>query len=87
DYGDVVEMLSAAEDLPRTLVGQYRRRGPYPTLIAVRDQQIEGILSGSSRIGRPLVSSYIDEAQSHGCTFVGGTLDYSSDPTGRRHCF
>jgi GNAT superfamily N-acetyltransferase len=37
--------------------------------------------------GRALIHHYAARAAAHGCTFIGGSLDLSSDPTGRRAFF
>ncbi len=47
DRPAVVEMLASSSDFSHSLLDQYRRRGAYPTLIATRGSQIEGVLSGS----------------------------------------
>jgi len=38
-------------------------------------------------IGRALLRHYAAEAAARRCTFIGGSLDLSSDPTGRRAFF
>lgn len=38
-------------------------------------------------VGRALVETYATEAQACGCTFIGGSIDRSSDPTYRRAFF
>jgi GNAT superfamily N-acetyltransferase len=40
-----------------------------------------------SGIGRALIQHYATEGAARGCTFVGGSLDLSSDPSGRRTFF
>lgn len=38
-------------------------------------------------IGRALVEAYADEALARGCSFIGGSIDLSSDSTDRRAFF
>jgi GNAT superfamily N-acetyltransferase len=34
-------------------------------------------------VGRALIEAYANAASARGCTFIGGSIDLSSDPTGR----
>lgn len=38
-------------------------------------------------VGRALIETYVAEATAHGCGFVGGQVDLSSDPVRRRAFF
>jgi GNAT superfamily N-acetyltransferase len=38
-------------------------------------------------IGRALVTAYVEEAAAYGCTFIGGSVDLSSEATDRRAFF
>jgi GNAT superfamily N-acetyltransferase len=38
-------------------------------------------------VGRALIVTYAVEAVARGCTFIGGSVDLSSDPTARRTFF
>jgi GNAT superfamily N-acetyltransferase len=45
---------------------------------------------GSARgagVGRALIETYAEEASARGCTFIGGSVDLSSEPTARRVFF
>lgn len=43
--------------------------------------------SRGAGIGRDLLQHYVAEAAARRCTFIGGSLDLSTDPTGRRAFF
>lgn len=116
-------MLEDSGDFPQNLVYLYRRTASrYVTLVAWREGEISGVLTGSfdsdftsnsafdafelprrphafldrihvrdsarSRgVGRALLEAYASEASERGCTFIGGSIDLSSDPKLRRRFF
>jgi len=38
-------------------------------------------------VGRALIEMYANEASARGCSFIGGSIDLSSDPTARKAFF
>lgn len=38
-------------------------------------------------IGRALIEMYVNEASARGCSFIGGSIDLSSEPTARKAFF
>lgn len=38
-------------------------------------------------VGRALMAAYVNEVSARGCTFIGGSIDLSSEPTARRAFF
>lgn len=123
DRSELREMLEGEKDFPQRLLYLYQRpSGPDENLMARRDGQIDGLLTGTIRhdfsdkrdfggfdlphsphalltrihvrhtarchgIGRALAAQFAVEAIEHGCGFIGGHLDRTSDVAGRRAFF
>lgn len=58
---------------------------PAPHAYLIRAQVEEA--SRGAGIGRALIGFLAEEAEARGCTFIGGMLDWSSDPQARRRFF
>lgn len=85
--GEVVGMLSGTFDSDFHESGAFEPFDPPPAPHAFLDRVHIAPRYRRLGIGRRLIKFYADEAAALGCTFIGGSLDLSSDPTERRAFF
>lgn len=85
--GAIVGMLTGSYDSDFAESGAFESfdppRAPHAFLVRVHVHEV----ARGHGVGRALVGSYVGEAVSRGCSFVGGQVDLSSDSTARRAFF
>lgn len=85
--GEIVGMLTGSFDSNLLEVGTFESFDVPPAPHAFLDRIHVRESARRSAVGRALVEAYAMEAVAHGCSFIGGLIDRSSDWTVRSDFF
>lgn len=85
--GKIAGMLTGSFDSDFFESGAFDSFELLPAPHALLDRVHVRASARGAGIGRALIQHYATEAAARRCTFIGGSLDLSSDPTGRRAFF